>query len=204
MLATVDDQDAEPRRSDARRSREAILEAARSLFIERGVLVPLDDVAKRAAVGNATLYRHFPTRNALIYEAMRSDIGAIQEEAAELTGVVSPALALQEWLVRLTWHLRTWHGLPESVMDALNNTASPLAMACTPLQERTRVLLEAAQTANQVRSGVVTKELFELVTLLSWGVDRFGDDENQARQRVTGATSGYFTCLPDTAVPVAG
>ena len=58
-----------PLRADARRNRDAILQAAREAFEADGVLTPLDAVATRAGVGNATLYRNFPTRDDLLAEA---------------------------------------------------------------------------------------------------------------------------------------
>lgn len=179
------------RRSDARRNQELILEAARTLFIAEGVLVPFDEIARRAGVGNATLYRHFPTRDALVLAAIQQDITAIQHDADQLGGAGEPNAALRAWLVELVWHLRTWHGLPETVIEALN-TASPLAMACTPLQQRTDLLLAAAQQAGVADVTATAEELFQLVTLLSWGADRFGDDKASARRRTEQALFGVL------------
>lgn len=161
------------------------------MFIAEGVLVPFDEIARRAGVGNATLYRHFPTRDALVLAAIQQDIAAIEQDAQQLEGAGDPSSALAAWLVKLVWHLRTWHGLPETVIDALN-TASPLAMACSPLQQRTGMLLTAAQQAGEVDRAATAEELFQLVTLLSWGADRFGDDEASARRRTEQAVFGVL------------
>ncbi|BFV56597.1 helix-turn-helix domain-containing protein [Kitasatospora sp. CMC57] len=76
------DQQATPRRRDARRNREALVEAAAELFAEQGLNTPLDLIARRAGVGNATLYRHFPTREDLIGEVFAT-AGSVLDEAAE-------------------------------------------------------------------------------------------------------------------------
>ncbi|WP_433303785.1 TetR/AcrR family transcriptional regulator [Actinoplanes sp. CA-030573] len=63
-------------RADARDNRDRVLEAARTLFAERGLDVPIREIARRARVGPATLYRRFPTRQALVDEAFREEVGA--------------------------------------------------------------------------------------------------------------------------------
>ncbi|MGY0490752.1 TetR/AcrR family transcriptional regulator [Streptomyces sp. WG-D5] len=66
---------APPRRRDARRNRELLVEAAHEVFVEQGLEAPLDTIARRAGVGNATLYRHFPTRAALVDAVFRDPLG---------------------------------------------------------------------------------------------------------------------------------
>lgn len=178
-------------RKDRLRNRDAILDSARRVFIEQGVLAPLDEIARRAGVGSATLYRHFPTRDELVFAAIERDIGAIGEDAERRRGSPQPAEALQAWLIELVWHLRTWHGLPEAVIDALN-TASPLATACAPLQQHTEALLREAQAAGAADPGATAEALFQLATLLSWGADRYDDDEAAARARTEQALRGVL------------
>src|SRR5689334_22040791 len=73
-----------PRRTDAARNAGLLLAAAKELFDERGPDVPLDDVARRAGVGNATLYRHFPTRRDLIVAVYADEVTALCEQGAAL------------------------------------------------------------------------------------------------------------------------
>src|SRR5690349_25121025 len=97
-------------RADARRNYERILECAREAFAEYGPEAPLDEVARRAAVGPGTLYRHFPNRDALIEAVYRSSSEALAELAAGLTETFSPLDALEQWLrcqVRFVMHDRT-------------------------------------------------------------------------------------------------
>ncbi|MFD2025299.1 TetR/AcrR family transcriptional regulator [Promicromonospora aerolata] len=181
-----------PLRADARRNRDAVLRAARETFAEDGVLASLDGIALRAGVGNATLYRHFPTRDDLLAAVMEDYIGTALAEADELARSHSPREALVEWLVRLTWQLRIWHDLPYCVATAYDDPESPLYSACNPLLVRTGDLLDAAKASGDAAKAVTRDEVFELATTLSWGVDRFADDERAGRRRVEIGTAGIF------------
>jgi AcrR family transcriptional regulator len=182
-----------PQRADARRNRDAILAAARETFETDGVLASLDGIAVRAGVGNATLYRNFPTRDDLLAAVMAAEIEAAAADADALAHNLSPREALTEWLARLTWQLRIWHDLPYCVATSQTEPASPVGAACHPLLVTTRSLLNAAKASGDAAGGVTAEEVFELATTLSWGVDRFGDDEATARRRVRIATAGIFT-----------
>lgn len=195
MPSSQSGQDAVPRplRADAQRNRDAILLAARATFEEEGVLASLDRIAVRAGVGNATLYRNFPTRDDLLAAVMEANVAAVLAEAHQLAQALTPHEALAEWLLRLTWQFRIWHDLPYCIATSRSDPGSSMNSANDQLIEETRVLLKTAQTAGTAVETVTAEDLFELVTTLSWGVDRFGDDEKAARKRVTLATAGIFT-----------
>jgi AcrR family transcriptional regulator len=180
-------------RADARRNRDAVLQAARAVFEQEGVLAPLDGIAIKAGVGNATLYRNFPTREDLLAAVMEADLADAQARATALTGDPSPRAALAEWLVWLTWRLRIWHDLPQCVAEARTATASSMSPAVSRLMAHTADLLERARASGDAVDVVAAGDVFELVTALSWAVDRFGDDEAAARRRVELATAGLFT-----------
>lgn len=182
-----------PLRADARRNRDAILDAARATFETEGVLAPLDGIALKAGVGNATLYRNFPTRDDLLAAVLAVGAEKAPAEADELAASLGPRAALAEWLVRLTWQLRIWHDLPYCVATAQGDPASSINSACHPLRLATAALLDAAKSDGAASPGVTTNDVFELVTTLSWGVDRFGDDAAAARRRVEIGTAGVFT-----------
>lgn len=182
-----------PLRADAQRNRDAILLAARETFEAEGVLASLDGIALRAGVGNATLYRNFPTRDDLLAAVIQASIDTALAEADELSRSLRPREALAEWLVRLTWRLRIWHDLPACVATARGDPASSMNSACAPLLVQTGALLDKAKASGDAVEAVTANEVFELVTALSWGVDRFHDDEQAARRRVEVATAGVFT-----------
>ena len=81
-------------RADARRNYEALMTAARELFLDQGPDAPLDEVAKRAGVGAGTLYRHFPSRNDLVAAVYVADIESLCDGAEKLAGDAKPAEAL--------------------------------------------------------------------------------------------------------------
>lgn len=181
-----------PIRADAQRNRDAILGAARAVFEEQGVLASLDGIAVRAGVGNATLYRNFPTRDDLLAAVMASKLASMLSTAQELSGSPDARKALEEWLFLLTWQLRIWHDLPYCVASAQGDPDSSMNATSRQLLDRTGNLLDNARNAGMASSTVTATDLFELVTALSWGVDRFGDDEPAARRRVAFATAGIF------------
>ena len=182
-----------PLRADARRNRDAILLAAREMFETEGVLVSLDAIALRAGIGNATLYRNFPTREDLLAAVMEASIKTARTEAEALKNHYSPCDALAEWLAWLTWQLRIWHDLPQCVATACGSPGSSMNPAVTCLVDQTRDLLDRARNSGAATDAVGAVEVFELVIALSWAVDRFGDDVAAARRRVEIATAGFFT-----------
>jgi AcrR family transcriptional regulator len=161
-------------------------------FESEGVLTSLDGIALRAGVGNATLYRNFPTRDDLVAAVAETAIAGALVEADELTRSLPPREALAEWLARLTWKLRIYHDLPSCAVAVLDEHTSALAVVCAPLLERTAVLIDAAKAADACVEDVRSDEVFELLFALSWAVDRFRDDEDAARRRVALATAGIF------------
>ena len=180
-------------RADAQRNRAAILLAARETFETEGVLATLDGIALRAGVGNATLYRNFPTRDDLLAAVIATSNQLALAEADALASSLSPREALAQWLVSLTWQLRIWHDLPYCVATAQNEPESSMNSACNPLLVQTAALLDAAKSSGDAVEAVTANEVFELITALSWGVDRFRDDKHAARRRVEVATAGIFT-----------
>ena len=183
---------ARPLRADARRNRDAIVTAAREAFEADGVLTPLDGVATRAGVGNATLYRNFPTRDDLLAEVMQASLVDALAEADELARTLPPREALTEWLVRLAWQLRLWHDLPYCLANAHAGADSPVSSTCNPVHLRLDAFLDAARASGDLRAEVDGAALYELVLAISWATDRFHDDPAAARRRVLLASAGLF------------
>jgi AcrR family transcriptional regulator len=86
-------------RADAQRNRERILEMAKRAFTRSGASTSLDDIAKQAGVGPGTLYRHFPTREALIEAVYRNELERLAEAELELSRKLPPVEALRAWLL---------------------------------------------------------------------------------------------------------
>lgn len=103
-----------PHRADAARNFDAILAAAREVFTEKGSDGPLEEVARRAGVGVATVYRNFPTREALIEAVYVAEVDQVCEYAEEMTGL-APDTALDAWLERFAVYLNTKRALIEGL-----------------------------------------------------------------------------------------
>jgi AcrR family transcriptional regulator len=110
----------ERRRSDARRNRDAILAAALAALTESPD-ASLNAIAKRAGVANATLYRHFPTREELVLATYQQEVGKLVDAAEVLLREQAPIDALHSWVERLADYAVTKHGLA----DALRKATSP-------------------------------------------------------------------------------
>jgi AcrR family transcriptional regulator len=112
-------------RADAQRNRIRLLEAAKTLFAEKGPRASLDEIARTAGVGTGTFYRHFPTRDALIAAVYRNETERLVA-AAECLGRSQPPLtALREWLLLFVDFIATKHGMHE-VLDTFVGGASNL------------------------------------------------------------------------------
>lgn len=179
-------------RADAQRNRDAILRAAGAAFAEEGIFAPMDRIATAAGIGNATLYRNFPTREDLMAAVMDDTVDELIADSADLEHGRDAEAALREWLYELAWRLRIWQDLPTCVATAYAATTSPAQMMCTRLTARTGDFLDRFHREAGVDGGVTPAEVFELVTAVAWAIDRFGDDEERARQRVRLTTAGVF------------
>ncbi|BBY19519.1 TetR/AcrR family transcriptional regulator [Mycolicibacterium litorale] len=179
-------------RADAQRNREALLRAARETFAADGIFAPIDGIATAAGLGNATLYRNFPTRDDLLAAVIEDSVCELLAESEAFERDLDADAALREWLYQLAWRLRIWHDLPTCIATAYDDDASPVQTVCARLTERTAVFLERLRREGGAAASVTADDLFQLVTAVSWAVDRFGDDPERARERVALATAGVF------------
>jgi AcrR family transcriptional regulator len=119
--------DARPLRADARRNRDRLLAVAVRAFSQDGPEVTLDAIAKEAGVGIGTLYRHFPTREALIEEAYRSELGRLCAAATDLLADLSADRALRAWMGRYLDYMVTKKGMAEALRAVIASGGNPYA-----------------------------------------------------------------------------
>ena len=117
-MSTTSDQapHARPKRADAQRNREKVLIAAREAFAERGVSTSLEEIARRAGVGIGTLYRHFPTRQALLEAVYVDEVQDLCRSAADFEDL-APWNALVAWLHRFVGYLATKQALAGELLE---------------------------------------------------------------------------------------
>ena len=156
-----------PRRSDAELNRARIIEAAVAALAASSDAT-LNSIAKRAGVGQGTMYRHFPSREALLLAVYRQDVQAVIDAAPALLADYPPAEALRRWLGRLASYGRIKHGVAQAVEAA---TRADLSSAYyRPVTDAITLLLQAGQAAGQIRPDIDADEVLLLVGFL-WRID---------------------------------
>ena len=141
-------------RADALRNREKVLQAAREAFAASGFGVPLDEIAALAGVGPGTVYRHFPTKEALFEAVIRTRLEDLVADARSRLDAADPGEAFFGFLGRLRQEFTAKRDMPDAIA-----VPGPLQEA---LQEALSVLLRRAQDAGAVRGDVTTAELIVL------------------------------------------
>lgn len=157
-----------PVRADGRRSHQELLSAAGETFAEHGTDASLREVARRAGVNIATLYRHFPTREALLEALLRQAFDTLRARAADLLTAPDPGQALATWIGELAGAAARYDGLPASVMGALNDSGSTLHASCAGLRSAASDLLARAQESGQIRADLRAGELLATVYAMAW------------------------------------
>ncbi|MBS7544260.1 TetR/AcrR family transcriptional regulator [Ancylobacter oerskovii] len=159
-------------RADARRNRERILRAAMRRFAAEGIDASLDDIAREAEVGAGTLYRHFPSREALLAAALQDRQKELLAQAQQARAIADSGAALGAWLTALQDYLRSFNGLPAPVLAAVKEQESPLCLSCNALVSLTDEFLRRAQRDGHARPTVSANELFLSALGLAWVLNR--------------------------------
>ncbi|MCG7524406.1 TetR/AcrR family transcriptional regulator [Streptomyces sp. OfavH-34-F] len=171
---------ARPMRADARRNYGRLLAEARTAFAEHGTDASLEDVARRAGVGIGTLYRHFPTRHALMSAVFQEAVTDLITRSRELAGAERPCAALVEWLGAIVTHAGEYRGLAQALMSTCRDESSALARCNTPLREAGSVLLVRAQSSGTVRADVSIDDLMQLTNAIALAAEQSPDDPDLA------------------------
>jgi AcrR family transcriptional regulator len=179
-------------RSDALRNRERILEVAKGVFTRQGANASLEEIAKLAAVGVGTLYRHFPTRDELIEGVYRNEVEKLAAAAGRFAETMSPLEALRAWMLLLVDYIAAKH----IIAPALNTIAG----GPSRLHEGSRTTIHAAidgLVKRAKRCGEVRRDLYasDLLRALI-GVSHVGsgtDWEQSARRLVDILIAGSRT-----------
>ncbi|GAA3584788.1 TetR/AcrR family transcriptional regulator [Nonomuraea rosea] len=168
--------DSTPRRADAAGNRERIIEAARAV-IANADEVKLNAIAKQAGVGQGTLYRHFPTREALLAEVYREDVDQLVAAAPALLAEHEPLTALARWFDRVVEYAQVKREVFAAVeagvwQDLSAHSLGPIGAALT-------ALLDAGKAEGAIRSDVDARDVILLIGYLT----RLEQDEWDARAR---------------------
>jgi AcrR family transcriptional regulator len=147
-------------RADARRNRERLLEVAVRAFSQDGPDVTLDAIAKEAGVGIGTLYRHFPTREALIEAAYRSELARLCDAVPGLLAAMPPDQAARTWMDRYIGYMATKRGMADALRAVIASGGTPYAQSRDRLIGAITALLEAGAAAGTLRADVQPVDVF--------------------------------------------
>lgn len=185
-----------PRRADARRNYELLLAAAAEVFAERGVDAPLDEIARRAGVGNATMYRHFPTRQEMIIAVYADEVTALCALGEQLPARHPPGVALRTWLGAFVDHIASKRQLPLALAedqalaeDSDAQRSEVVYQWHSAMRATASSLLAAAQQAGDVRADVEASDILGL----AHGVALAGADAARMRRLTDIAWRGIAT-----------
>ena len=171
-------------RVDAQRNRDALLTAATLAFSEHGTETSLEDIARRAGVGIGTLYRHFPTRDALVVAAYRKGVDDVCDNASRLLADGPADEALLQWMTGFVDYVASKRGLAGTLKQASDGSHHELFVAMRAKMLASLVLMIDATVADgSIRSDVVPDDLLRTLS----GVCMMSDQpewQQQARRMV--------------------
>ncbi|UQN08703.1 TetR/AcrR family transcriptional regulator [Deinococcus sp. QL22] len=171
-----------PKRTDARRNEQTLLDTAAALFVTSGVEVPVRDIAVKAGVGVGTIYRHFPTRADLIIAVYRHQIDTCAEAGPVLlASSVSPSAALGQWIDLFVDFLTTKHGLAAVLRPDNADFKALHAAFLDRLVPVCAGLLTAAAEAGEIRPDIEARELMRGIGNLCIGTN---DPQYNARRLI--------------------
>lgn len=160
-----------PMRADARRNYEALLVAADELFTAHGPNVSLDEIARHAGVGNATLYRHFPDRRDLLVAVCVGEVEALCALGEKLQGESDAGKALTSWLRAYIDHVSAKHGLAAAFATGRRDDSELVAACQSAVEAIGTSLLRRAQKDGAVRTDVKLPDVITLVNAIAMATE---------------------------------
>ena len=169
-------------RADAQKNRERLLATALKLFTSAKGEVTLSAVAEQAGVGIGTLYRHFPTRDALVEAIYRHEVERLSDAAPALLKQMPADKALEEWLARYAGLIATKRGLKEAVRSIFEPGADASIYSRVRMTEAATLLLDAAAKSGAIRSDYDPEDVLLAVAASTWAFVNDGEWEERARR----------------------
>jgi AcrR family transcriptional regulator len=165
------------------RNRERILEVAKGTFTRHGADASLDDIAKQAGVGAGTLYRHFPTRDALIEAVYRSEVEKLAAAARGFAAAMPPVEALRAWLLLFVDYIAAKHIIAPALNSVSGGPSRLYESSRSLVQGAIEELVKRAKKSGDMRRDVDASDLLRAVIGVSY-VASGGDWKQSARRLV--------------------
>src|SRR5580658_3322033 len=170
-------------RADAQRNRERILEVAKEAFTRSGANVSLDDVAKQAGVGAGTLYRHFPTRDALLEAVYRSEVGKLAAVEREFSKAMAPIEALRAWMLLFVDYIAAKQIIAPALNTMVGGPSKVFQATGGQVKDAIGALVKRAVESGDLRPDVEPLDLLRALVGVS-NVAMGGDWKQSARRLV--------------------
>ncbi|HEX3915868.1 MAG TPA: helix-turn-helix domain-containing protein [Caulobacteraceae bacterium] len=159
-------------RADSLRNREQLMAAAKAAFTERGADAPLEEIARRAGVGIGTLYRHFPTREALLAAVYRREVQQLSAAADRLLAELPAGEALEAWLHQLVDYMATKRVIAPALQASPGEGSAAYASGASAITGAMHRLASAAIASGDIRGDLTSDDFLRLMSGLSFGYDR--------------------------------
>src|SRR5580700_9421722 len=161
-------------RADAVRNRERVLEAAKAVFSAGGAEAGLEAVARTAGVGIGTLYRHFPTREALFEAVYRREVQQLADLAERLKQETQPLDALRHWMRSIVKFVATKKGMSAALALAAYKNSELFSYSFDQLTRAVGGLLDRAVAAGEIRNDITPEDLLRALVGMCYMHDRPG------------------------------
>jgi AcrR family transcriptional regulator len=168
-------------RADAQKNRQRLLEVAVRALSEQGADVAPATIAKLAGVGVGTLYRHFPTREALIEAAYRSDLTRLCDTVPDLLAKHTAAQALRIWMGHCVDHAMTKHGMADALRVVLASGVNLYAESRSLLTEAIAALLQAGASDGTLRADLDPFDVLIMLSGIPLAVGEWGTSQQVSR-----------------------
>jgi AcrR family transcriptional regulator len=165
------DRDAAPRRprADGQRNRERLIEAAKAAFAEAGAEVSLDEIARRAGVGIGTLYRHFPTRGAIVEAVYRREVQQLADAATRMLDDLPPGQALHQWMRLFVDYIATKKVIAPALGSIVVGVSELYAASGALITGAMSELVRRAAAAGDIRPNADPDDLLRALVGFTYG-----------------------------------
>jgi AcrR family transcriptional regulator len=160
-----------------------LLETAKVAFAEKGAGASLDEIARTAGVGAGTLYRHFPTRDALIEAVYRNEMAQLVDAATRLAETQAPVAALREWLVLFVDYMVTKRGMSEALNSIVGGTSELYSTSADQMRRAIAKLIDRAVASGDIRLDIDPLDLLRALAGVT-NVNPGPDDTRAAKHMV--------------------
>ena len=154
-------------RADAERNRLLLLDAAKTIFAEKGSQASLEEIARQAGVGIGTLYRHFPTRDALVEAVYRNESEQLAKAARTLAETQPPVEALRQWMLLFIDYIATKQGMYEALNSLVGGTSELFAGTAARTKEAIDLLIDRAVESGEIQIDIDPLDLLRALAGVS-------------------------------------